>query len=108
MRTSEALMEIFGATMLVLAAFSFVPCAFATTTAKYGKKIARAKKIHIKMPVVNTPRMMQTMRTDIATVYFTILDRRSSSGLMLSDVALCLLAKWQLSISAQIARLCYS
>ena len=66
-------MEIAGAVILVELSFGLLPCEFAMITAKYGRKIARAKKIHIKIPLVKTPATMQTIRTLMAMVYLRIL-----------------------------------
>jgi len=58
----------------------FGACAFAMTTAKYGRNMAPAKHSHISQPSTKIADTMQTTRMVMAIRYFTILEFRSESG----------------------------
>ena len=56
-----------------------VVATFATTTAKYGRKIAPAAKTRIHHPCAKSSAKMHATRMPIMTVYLIMRERRSSS-----------------------------
>ena len=77
----KSLLEIWsGATGIAAVLALAEPTELAATTAKYGSKMAPAMNNQRAQPSIATARKIQATRISIATVYWTNLVFRSTSG----------------------------